>query len=304
MSGTTETSRAGLDYLDAVTALLNRIRLARPTAGLYEAAELQWWWGQTPRSTDDLEQLFWFDEQGRPEAAVVLTSWGPTTQLDPLVLPDATPDWIAHVMVQGLDHADRAGFDTVQLEVDQRDDVLTAVLTERGFVVSEPGLVESWLAPDARPSISPLHGDYRLIDRGQTLDRPHHMINERRNHIDPEPRLRQTSLYRPDLDLAVYDDAGDVAAYGLFWYDPTTKVGVVEPMRTAEDHQQRGLARHVLTSGLDRLAEAGATRLKVCFSPDNAAASHLYLSAGFEPDRHNDVLAGPTGVAGGTLPGS
>ena len=65
-------------------------------------------------------------------------------------------------------------------------------------------------------------------------------------------------------------------------------------MRTEDEHQQRGLARHVLTCGIDRLARAGATRIKVGFEPANAAAKHLYLSAGFEPHRENDILAGPT----------
>ncbi len=77
-----EERRAGLEYLEAVTTLLNRIRTTHPTAGLYEAAELQWWWAQNPRTTDDLEQLFWFDDLGRPEAAVIATEWGDSKQLD------------------------------------------------------------------------------------------------------------------------------------------------------------------------------------------------------------------------------
>ena len=81
------------------------------------------------------------------------------------------------------------------------------------------------------------------------------MISAERNNPDPEARLRQTSLYRPDLDLVVHDSGNDVAAYGLFWYDPETATGLVEPMRTEDDHQRRGLARHILTTGLDRLAE-------------------------------------------------
>ncbi|MCP5035024.1 MAG: GNAT family N-acetyltransferase [Actinomycetia bacterium] len=289
-----EERRAGLEYLEAVTTLLNRIRTTHPTAGLYEAAELQWWWAQNPRTTDDLEQLFWFDDLGRPEAAVIATEWGDSKQLDPLVLPDATPDWTARVMQRGLDRAHEAGFEAVNLEVDRADDVLRAVLEERGFAIEEEGLVESWLAADARPPISPLHMGYQLYDRRGAMDRPHHMINEHRGHMDPEPRLNQMSLYRPDLDLVVYDDGGNVAAYGLFWYDPTTSVGVVEPMRTEAKHQQRGFARHILTYGIDRLARAGAKRFKICFEPDNAAAKHLYLSVGFEPDRENDIFAGPT----------
>ena len=70
-----EEHRVGLHYLEDVTVLLQRIRSAHPTAGLYEAADLQWWW-RKPRSTDDLPQLFWFDHLGRPEAAVIATDWG------------------------------------------------------------------------------------------------------------------------------------------------------------------------------------------------------------------------------------
>jgi GNAT superfamily N-acetyltransferase len=117
------------------------------------------------------------------------------------------------------------------------------------------------------------------------------MINTQRNHPDVEPRLRQTSLYRPDLDLVVHDSHDRVAAYGLFWYDPETATGLVEPMRTEDDHQRRGLARHVLTTGVDLLAEAGAERIKICFEPGNPASSHLYLDTGFEPDRQTVVFS-------------
>lgn len=289
-----ETRRAGLDYLRSVTILLDRIRTAHPTSGLYEAAEVQWWWAQMERTTDGLEQLFWVDEAGRPEAAVIATSWGDSTQLDPLVLPDATSDRIAHVMRRGLDHASEAGIDEVTLEVDRTDDVLRAVLVERGFSIDGNGLVESWMDAVNRPSVSSLPEGYRLLDRTVTRGEPHHMADERRGHVDPQVRLEQTSLYRPELDLAVVHESGEVAAYGLFWFNPTTTVGVVEPMRTEDEHQQRGLARHVLTAGIDRLARAGATRIKICFEPDNPASRHLYLGTGFEPHRENDMFVGPT----------
>ena len=125
------------------------------------------------------------------------------------------------------------------------------------------------------------------------------MINAERNHTDPEPRLRETSLYRSDLDLVVFDSDDNVAAYGSFWHDPESATGLVEPMRTENAHQQRGLARHVLTTGIDLLADAGAYRIKLVFEPDNAASKHLYLSVGFEPDRQTDMFvrrtsAGPS----------
>jgi RimJ/RimL family protein N-acetyltransferase len=284
-----EEHRIGLDAVEAATALLRRVRSAHPTKGLFEAADLQWWW-RTPRSTDDLGQLFWFDRLGRPEAAVIATDWGDRIGLDPILMPDATPDWIAQVVERGLVHAGASGFDAVELEVDPADDSLRDALLGHGFAIKEAGLVETWLDADARPEISVLRDGYRLSTRLDTMDRPHHMI--RRNGPDVEARLRQTSLYRPDLDLAVLDRDDRDAACGLFWYDPETATGLVEPMRTEDEHQRRGLARHVLTSGIHRLAEAGAERIKICFEPGNEASSALYLSVGFEPVKQTEVLAG------------
>lgn len=293
-----EEHRLGLRGVEDGTVLLQRIRRAHPTAGLFEAADLQWWWSQRPRSTDHVPQLFWFDASDRPEAAVVATDFGHQMHLDPLVMPDASAEWRAHVVGRGLAHARGLGIETVTLEVDRADEVLRDVLVGHGFAIEEDGVVEAWLTAPARPPISALPEGYRLSSRLDTMGRPHHMISTERDQPDPEPRLRRTSLYRPELDLVVHDRRDNVAAYGLFWYDPATATGLVEPMRTEDDHQRRGLARHILTAGLDRLAAAGAERIKICYEPDNPASGKLYRSAGFEPDRTTVVFAGRTGGGG------
>lgn len=285
-----EEHRVGIHYLEDATALLQRARSAHPTKGLYEAADLQWWW-RTPRSTDNLPQLFWFDHVGRPEAAVIATAWGDRIALDPIVMPDATPDWVAHVIERGLAHASESGFEAVGLEVDRADAVLREVLVGHGFAPEEDGVVETWLAADARPEISPLHEGYRLSSRLDTMDRLHHMV--KRAGPDVEQRLLQTSLYRPDLDLVIVDRDDNYAALGLFWNDPETATGLVEPMRTEDDHQRRGLARHLLTTGIDLLAKAGAVRIKIIFDPDNPASGGLYLSVGFEPVKQTTVFSRP-----------
>lgn len=292
MPTTPEDHRTGLAYLEAVTTLLQRARGAHPTKGLYEAADFQWWW-RIPRPTDQFGQLFWFDELGRPEAAVIVTEWSERIALDPLFLPDATPDWVAHVIERGIAHAGDMGYEAFELEVDRGDEVLRAVLIDNGFALKEDGVIESWLDADDRPATSPLHEGYRLASRSESVGRPHHMTSAKRNHEDAEERLQETPLYRPDLDLVIYDGDDESAAYGLFWYDPETATGLVEPMRTEDDHQRRGLARHVLTAGINMLAEAGAARIKICFEPDNPASSHLYRSVGFEPVKQTEVFAGP-----------
>ena len=145
---------------------------------------------------------------------------------------------------------------------------------------------------DARPDVSTLPDGYRSASRLDTVPRPHHLVG--RSGPEVETRLLQTSLYRPDLDLVVLDGRDRVAAYGLFWLDPETATGLVEPMRTEDDHQRRGLARHVLTAGVERLVRAGATRIKICFEPDNPASKGLYLGVGFEPIRQTVVFSGRT----------
>lgn len=294
-----EEQRVGLDYLESGTVLLQRVRNAHPTKGMFHAAEIQWWWS-IPRSTDHAPQLFWFDDLGRPEAAVIVTDFSDGTSavyeeptLVVSVMPDATPDWVTHVVERGLAHLADGGFGAVELEVDRADDVMGNALLGHGFAIKGDGTVECWLDADARPEIGPLHEDYRLLSRRDTMYRPHHMADPRRP--DVEQRLQETSLYRSDLDLVVLDREDDVAGYGLFWYDPETATGVVEPMRTHDDHQRRGLARHILTAGVDLLARAGAERISIVYEPDNPASGHLYRSVGFEPDRQTDLFAGPTG---------
>ncbi len=102
----------------------------------------------------------------------------------------------------------------------------------------------------------------------------------RRSGDGVEARLRQCSLYDPRLDLAVEAADGQVAGYALFWLDPVTEVGLVEPMRVEDAYQRRGLARAMLTEGLDRLAQQGARRLKVGYN--TAVARGLYDGAGFQ----------------------
>jgi predicted N-acetyltransferase YhbS len=106
-----------------------------------------------------------------------------------------------------------------------------------------------------------------------------------------EQRLQQCSLYDSTLDLAVEDADGTVAGYALFWFDHTTLVGLLEPMRVEDDYQRRGLARLLLTNGLDRLARKGARRLKVGF--EAAAARSLYLDAGFVQTSVDRLLTRP-----------
>ena len=290
MGAAVERHRSGIDAVAATTELLQRNRSMHPTAGMYEAADFQWWW-RSPRRTDEYPQLFWFDDDG-PVAAVIATAWGEATALDPLLLPDADDDWAESIVGRGLEHAAALGIEHVELEA-VPDGPVERALLRSGFAPGDDGYVEGWIDAAAVPDASPIADGYSLQRRTERTDRPHHFI--RRSGVDVEARLLQTSLYSPDRDLLIEDEQGSTAASGLFWFDPVTRTGLVEPMRTEDDHQRRGLARHLLTSGLALLVDAGAERVKICWEHDNPAAANLYLDVGFVPDRRTRMFAGPTG---------
>ena len=170
---------------------------------------------------------------------------------------------------------------SIEVMIDDEDSAMTSLLEEAGFSPLADKGASAWMSAVDHPTISPTPAGYTLASRSERGSTPHHFIA--RNGPDVADRLEQTSLYRADLDLAMLDAASEVAAYGLFWFDPTTQTGFLEPMGSNEGHQRKGLALHILTSGVDRLVQAGATRIKINWEQDNEASSNLYLDVGFAP---------------------
>jgi predicted N-acetyltransferase YhbS len=269
-----EVRRSGLEYLALATELLQRARLADARWGVWEAADLQWWW-RLPRASDSIEQLFWLDDEG-PVAAVVLTQWRHAWGCDPLLVPGSSVPLsrVWEGALAAIDALDLAVVDTLARDDDGE---LRELLAGSGFVSAGEPYGMTWMDAADRPEPASLPRGFRLVDRTGTAHRRHPMA--RRNGEAVEMRLRQTSLYDPELDLAVETVEGEAAGYALFWFDPVTKVGLVEPMRVEDTFQRRGVARALLTDGIDRLARRGAHRLKVGFISDAARA--LYTSAGF-----------------------
>ena len=258
--------------MNATTTVLQRARLIDPLGGMWEAADVQWWWRQ-PRATDELLLPVWFDEHG-PVAAAGLTAWGDTWQIDVFAVPSVVD--AAEVWAATLEAADAHPRKTLQLLVPEANTRLIELAIRSGFTMTDEVSGTTWMEADQHPPVTHVDG-FALGDRVLRADRPHPMIA--RNGKLVQERLRQCSLYDPALDLSVEDADGTVAGYALFWFDLTTLVGLLEPMRVHDEYQRRGLARMLLTNGLDRLARRGARRLKVGFETD--AARSLYVGAGF-----------------------
>jgi predicted N-acetyltransferase YhbS len=262
---------SGPSSLALATRLLQRARLAAPTGGIWEAADVQWWSRLAP-VTAGHDHAIWLDDDDEPTAAVLRTDFDRLRQIDVIVLPgeqELQRDVWDYAV--SLPEAPTSTFPV------RRDDTTgIAALTAAGYRPADGEMiVQSWLAAGQRPPRGPLPAGYVLVSRADSQDTPHPLAA--RNGAEVAERLQRCTLYRPELDLQVRAPDGRKCGYALFWADPITRVGLVEPMRTEEEFQHRGIASHLLAVGLDRLAGHGCDRFKVSNDIE------LYLRAGFRP---------------------
>lgn len=261
------------------STLLQRARRADPTAGVWEAADVQWWW-RRPRASHQVPQVFWVDDEG-PVAGAHLQSWADDRwQVDALVVADSVAGRVPLEDVWARGWELTTTYAAGSLEVLVRDDdlALRGLVEAAGLTAGDAGAT-CWMDAGDRSDVPPLPEGFLLVDRVGRAGTPHPM--RARNGDGIGERLAECPLYDPALDLAVETTDGRLAAYSLYWNDPTTGVGLVEPVRVEDEFQRRGLARAMISAGLERLAASGATRLKIGFSSD--AAGTLYQSLGFRP---------------------
>jgi len=278
-------------YLESITELLLTARSEDDNAGIYEAADLQWWWREG-EVDDPRNQIFWFDAAGAPVAAFLTYEDGKTAECDCFWLSSARPQVIHSVWPAArarLRELAARGL-SVKITVDERDEEWATALEELGLVRSETSMIQ--MVQTIRPPIeigpslktppdSSLSEFKILDDRTRPEGVPHHLCQ--RNGKDVAARLQECSLYRADLDLVMKTKTGETAAYCLCWFDPRNRIGLFEPVRTEETFYRRGLGVRLMTEGLRRLAELGARSIKVTHRSGNTAASKLYEKVGFRP---------------------
>lgn len=272
-----EIRAAGRDAQMLATDLLQRARQADQQGGIWEAADVQWWW-RRPRRSDAVEQLFWADSQG-PVAGVLLTSWTDDVwQCDPIIVPRVSSLEPKIVWGRALEQIAVHAVGGFEVPVPDADGAFKELAEGSGLVPGERSS-SAWMAAADRPGVHCLGDGFALVDRTQRGDTAHPMRH--RNGDNVAERLGQCSLYDPELDLAVETGDGRVAGYSLYWFDPVTKVGLVEPVRVEDEYQRQGLGRAMLTAGIERLARKGAERVKIGYGTEAAAV--LYQGVGFRP---------------------
>jgi ribosomal protein S18 acetylase RimI-like enzyme len=171
------------------------------------------------------------------------------------------------------------------------DQATIATLVDLGFAPAERRLSQfQWRPDDQRRATLPrpaLPAGYRIRPLMGPDEVPARVELHRaafapsRLNVDRYARLLTLPHYRFEHDLVVEAPDGSLAAFAMAWWDPDARVGEFEPVGTHPDHQRRGLARALLTWGLDRYADRGARVVQVYSDASNPASEALYEAIGF-----------------------
>jgi mycothiol synthase len=147
------------------------------------------------------------------------------------------------------------------------------ILRNRGFIHIAEADEHQWLRDLEKPipdhpakegyTIRPLGDDSELPSRSWASWRAFHP-DEPDEKYDGDwswyQNIQTAPLYRRDLDLVAITPSGEVAAFTTTWYDDVTHCGYFEPVGTMPEHQRCGLARALLSEGMRRLKQVGATQ--------------------------------------------
>jgi GNAT superfamily N-acetyltransferase len=277
-----EQGLGGGQYLESVTNLLIRIRAEEPLGGPWDAADLQWW-SRSGHYNDPERLRFW----SAPDEPISVCALFPTvrstiafTCLWTTAARDIAFKEILPTVLSKVQRIARDGRLTVDIEALDTDIEWRQFLECHGFQLASGGSTQA-AVPTSNAKGQPWTGTgLAILDATQhTSEDPHPL--ERRLGAGIRRRLLACSLYRPELDLSVRTAEGDVVAYCICWVDPTNRFAMLEPMRTEQAWQRRGLGTALIAEQSRRLLGLGIHTLKVNYATDNSAAGQLYARSQF-----------------------
>lgn len=95
-------------------------------------------------------------------------------------------------------------------------------------------------------------------------------------------KVMRTPGFSIDHELVVVAPDGRFAAFLIYWLDPVSKSGLLEPVGCHKDFQRRGLSKALIYEAMQRMVNAGMEKAVVLYESDNPAAKNLYTSVGFK----------------------
>jgi len=189
--------------------------------------------------------------------------------------PSGHSAWFVTALASQVDRIhdlEQAGFVS---QADVGENSWSQVLTEHSLQIpNHANLPEGFL-------VRPLNG-MREVEAYVNL---HQAVFESKNMtVEWRARTLQRPKYIPDLDLVIVAPNGQLAAFCICWLhkDANGNIrGQIEPMGVHADFRKLGLARAILSEGLQRLSAKGAQRIYVQTDNFRDAAFKLYESVGF-----------------------
>jgi ribosomal protein S18 acetylase RimI-like enzyme len=297
---------AGIDDLRAAIGLLSAAWRAGSPLVAGTPASIEWWHALTdPEPLGDHLRLWSEDRSGAP----VAWSWHEPPELEIHTWTgDPARDSAAFRAIVEAGVAE-AGDDEVAAFAAEDDVGANDALVDLGFAPSGRRLSQWQRRRDDGPVTPALLPDgYRIRGLTGPDEFPARVALHRaafptsRLTVAKYERLLTVPHYRLEDDLVVEAPDGELAAYALGWWDPDGGVAEFEPVGTHPEHQRRGLSRALLTAGITRFLDAGASVVQVYSDASEAAAEALYRSSGFERrGYHQRYARRPVGSPDGTI---
>jgi len=111
-------------------------------------------------------------------------------------------------------------------------------------------------------------------------------VFERSATVEQDEFLKQAPSYVPELNLLVWWDHHEIAAFCSVWIDPVNHYAEFEPVGTVPIFQKRGLGSALLAHAHNCLRDLGCPLATVQSWNEAEGANKLYQAAGLRPKDH------------------
>jgi ribosomal protein S18 acetylase RimI-like enzyme len=184
---------------------------------------------------------------------------------------------------QRLDGAAEVG------SISEEDFAVESYLRDSGFESAsymlsfEMDLTEgALLVPDLGPGWELRHvrGEDEADNRREASHRAFASTMDRKLHLERYLRFMRSPVYDRERDLVAVAPDGRVAAFMVWWSDPSG-IAQIEPFGTHPDFHRQGVGRALLKFGLARMQAAGMRTVRVCTEESREAAVAFYAGVGF-----------------------
>jgi GNAT superfamily N-acetyltransferase len=259
-------------------------RQRAPFGGLWDAADFEWWWRDGGYEDPD-HQLFFESQEGTALGFVLLSERYDTFDYE--IHPDFEhTDAAESIFCRGLiwlkkrvkAHGNNPS--ATAFFIKDGHTSLRRIAEDEGFRVSGKHYIQAACPLPTRQRQVTVPDVYhvRPIREGDLRSGQPPVLSTSKEKFS---RVRETPMYRREHHLVVADRNDKAVAEAICWVDESRGVGVFEPVETLEGYRGLGLARALLTEGMQRMIVSGVKLATVSHYNDNLAAAALYESVGF-----------------------